>query len=301
MGKGHIKGVAGIAVLGQVAVAVPLDVFAKDIVNISKRTIQKLLIGYINHIPPCAPYSVYLKPSHNSFYNFRIVFIPHGFLLHIFGMRSSLRMKIHHNPAVIALTLRNPAYVSDGGIIIAGLGSAGVHAQDEDIALSGLSKCIPFVVVAQVNPSGWNTLTVMLIIAHGAEGIGINLHRLKCRIFFLQQVPYCRIGILGTSSQIIRMSRTHFIRLLHLGMSKDPRSQFVVVPRPFAQFIVLTGALIEFLERRKYSADFFHLFIVAGNIIMVNIAVSMIKFAVICIAIIGAHEAKSNARDEFRI
>lgn len=42
MGKGHIKGVAGIAVLGQVAVAVPLDVFAKDIVNISKRTIQRV-------------------------------------------------------------------------------------------------------------------------------------------------------------------------------------------------------------------------------------------------------------------
>ena len=82
-------------------------------------------------------------------------------------------------------------------------------------------------------------------------------------------------------------------------MSKDPGSQFVIVPLPFAKFIVLTVALVKFLERRKYSADFFHLLVIAGNIITVNFSVAMIQFTVVGIGIVGAHEAKSDAGDNF--
>ena len=95
------------------------------------------------------------------------------------------------------------------------------------------------------------------------------------------------------------MSRAHFIRLFHFGVGKYPSSQFVIIPLPFAKFIVLTVALIKLFERRKYSADFFHLRIVDGNIITVNFAVTMIQFAVVGIGIVSAHEAKSDAGDEF--
>ena len=57
---------------------------------------------------------------------------------------------------------------------------------------------------------------------------------------------------------------------------------------------------MKFLERRENLTNLFHVLMIAGNIITINFAVTMIELAVIVIDIVGAHEAKSNPGDEFR-